>query len=220
MGERVIVEIALGGLGVGAGQMGCGGSDPPRPWGTLMGGAVGSRRISADCGFATGCQQQAAAPSSPSPSFEEVKADKFAFAEADAMIQSPTQHFNARTLVQLPDRQAVVVTRLPGSPSQKTRWTAYTTLRPRAHATAPLVREPVPTRWINASVAWPRLLRSDERVLGGLHVLLDHAHQGRISQFRASGRSRVEEAARCGGPEFAGVIRTWAGRRRTCTGCD
>src|SRR5262249_19464610 len=43
------------------------------------------------------------------PSFEEVKSDKLAFAEATRIIHINTNPFNAQTLVQFHERQAVVV---------------------------------------------------------------------------------------------------------------
>src|SRR5206468_2743113 len=42
------------------------------------------------------------------PSFEQVRDDKLAFAEATRLIHSHTNPFNAAALVQLHDRQAVV----------------------------------------------------------------------------------------------------------------
>src|SRR5262249_7713638 len=43
------------------------------------------------------------------PSYEEVKADRFAFAEATRIIHVNTNPFNAQTLVQFHDNQTVVV---------------------------------------------------------------------------------------------------------------
>ena len=42
------------------------------------------------------------------PSFEEIKSDKRAFAEATRIVHNETNPFNARRLVQRHDRQAVV----------------------------------------------------------------------------------------------------------------
>src|SRR5581483_8097227 len=44
------------------------------------------------------------------PTYEQVKSDKLAFVEATRVIHVNTNPFNAKTLVQFHDREAVVVT--------------------------------------------------------------------------------------------------------------
>ena len=57
------------------------------------------------------------------PNYETIKADKHEFAEATRIIHTHTNPFNAKTLIQFHDRQAVVQTP-PSSRSIKQRWIA------------------------------------------------------------------------------------------------
>jgi uncharacterized radical SAM protein YgiQ len=60
------------------------------------------------------------------PSYEDVSTSKTAFAEATRQYHLETNPYNARTLVQYHDRQAVVITP-PGCPRSRRTWTAITT---------------------------------------------------------------------------------------------
>ena len=84
------------------------------------------------------------------PSFEEVKADKLAVRRGDAKIihiRTPTR-YNAKTLVQFHDRQAVVVQPAGLADQRRRTWTASTTCPTRARP-HPMYREQRsrPTRW-------------------------------------------------------------------------
>src|SRR5262249_17471076 len=106
MGEKTIVEIAKR---LAAGETvrdlremrgvayGLGASETPSPewWGRKH-----EERNS---------DREAASRALVLPSYETVKADKFAFVEATRLIHINTNPFNAQTLVQYHDRQAVVV---------------------------------------------------------------------------------------------------------------
>ena len=76
------------------------------------------------------------------PSYEEVRDDKLAFAEATRIIHTNTNPFNALTLVQFHDRQAVVQTP-PAFPLSQAEWTRCTTCRSPA-ARTPLTRNRFP----------------------------------------------------------------------------
>ncbi len=79
------------------------------------------------------------------PSYEEVKTDKLAFAEATRLIHINTNPFNAKTLVQFHDREAVVVNP-PACRCRNPKWTASTTCRTRAGRTLRTANRSRPSR--------------------------------------------------------------------------
>src|SRR5262249_43478035 len=112
------------------------------------------------------------------PSFEEVKADKLAFAEATRLIHINTNPFNAKTLVQFHDRQAVMVNppALPLSEQEMDRiYDLPYTRRPHPSYTAPIPAYEM----IKDSVT---LMRG---CFGGCTFCSITAHQGRIIQSRS-----------------------------------
>ena len=133
------------------------------------------------------------------PGYEQIKADKMAFAEATRLIHVNTNPFNARTLVQYHERQAVVVNppALPLSQAEMDRVYGLPYTR-RPH---PSYREPVPAyEMIKDSVT---LMRG---CFGGCTFCSITAHQGRIIQSRSDESVLQEVRKMAADPEFAGVI--------------
>jgi uncharacterized radical SAM protein YgiQ len=133
------------------------------------------------------------------PSFEEVKSDKLAFVEATRLIHVNTNPYNAKTLVQFHERQAVVVNppALPLSEADMDRVYGLPYTR-RPH---PTYREPIPAyEMIQDSVT---IMRG---CFGGCTFCSITAHQGRIIQSRSQESVLQEVRKLAADPEFAGVI--------------
>ncbi len=133
------------------------------------------------------------------PSFEEVKSDKLAFAEATRIIHINTNPFNAATLVQFHDRQAVVQNP-PALPLTQQEIDEVYDLpyTRRAHSS---YTEPVPAfEMIKDSVT---ILRG---CFGGCTFCSITAHQGRIIQSRSPESIRKEAEKIAADPEFKGVV--------------
>ena len=133
------------------------------------------------------------------PSFEQVKADKLQFAEATRLIHSHTNPFNAATLVQYHDRQAVVQTP-PALPLTQPEMDEVYDL-PYTRRPHPSYTEPIPAHeMIKDSVT---IMRG---CFGGCTFCSITAHQGRIIQNR-SHESVVREVERLAAdPDFKGVV--------------
>ncbi len=133
------------------------------------------------------------------PSFEVVREDKRAFAEATRRIHLETNPYNARTLVQWHDRQAVVCNppRLPEPPSAMDFFYDL----PYTRKPHPSYREPIPAfQVVKDSVT---IMRG---CFGGCTFCSITTHQGRIIQSR-SRESIVGEVRRMAAdPEFKGVV--------------
>ncbi len=133
------------------------------------------------------------------PSFDEVRSDKLSFAEATRIIHINTNPFNAQTLIQFHDREAVVVNppRLPLSQEEMDRvYDLPYTRRPH-----PSYREPIPAyEMIKDSVT---LMRG---CFGGCTFCSITAHQGRIIQSRSQESVLGEVRKMAADPEFKGVI--------------
>src|SRR5262249_14703286 len=133
------------------------------------------------------------------PSYEEAKTDKLAFAEATRVIHVNTNPFNAKTLVQFHDRQAVVVNppALPLSEQEMDRiYDLPYTRRPH-----PSYTEPVPAyEMIKDSVT---IMRG---CFGGCTFCSITAHQGRIIQSRSQESVLKEVRKMADDPEFPGII--------------
>jgi uncharacterized radical SAM protein YgiQ len=133
------------------------------------------------------------------PSFEEVKADKMAFAEATRLIHVNTNPFNAKTLVQYHDREAVVVNP-PCLPLSQEEMDAVYDL-PYTRRPHPSYTEPIPAyESIKDSVT---LMRG---CFGGCTFCSITAHQGRIIQSRSQESVLRELRKMAADPEFAGVV--------------
>src|SRR5205823_1745881 len=133
------------------------------------------------------------------PSFEAVKADKLTFAEATRIIHINTNPFNAKTLVQYHERQAVVCNppSLPLSEKEMDRvYDLPYTRRPH-----PSYTEPIPAyEMIKDSVT---LMRG---CFGGCTFCSITAHQGRIMQPRSQESVLNEVRKLAADPEFKGII--------------
>jgi uncharacterized radical SAM protein YgiQ len=133
------------------------------------------------------------------PSFEQVRADKWQFAEATRLIHSHTNPFNAATLVQYHDRQAVVQTP-PAVPLSEAEMDAVYDL-PFTRRPHPSYTEPIPAHeMIKDSVT---IMRG---CFGGCTFCSITAHQGRIIQSRSKGSVIREVEKLAADPEFKGVI--------------
>ena len=133
------------------------------------------------------------------PSFEEVRADKLAFAEATRLIHLETNPYNARRLVQYHDRQAVVVNppQLPISQAAMDRiYDLPYTRRPH-----PDYREAIPAyEMIRDSVT---IMRG---CFGGCTFCSITAHQGRAIQSRSKESVLAEIRQMSADPAFKGVV--------------
>jgi uncharacterized radical SAM protein YgiQ len=133
------------------------------------------------------------------PSFEQVRDDKSAFAEATRLIHSNTNPFNAATLVQFHDRQAVVQTP-PAFPLSQEEMDAIYDL-PFTRRPHPSYTEPIPAyEMIKDSVT---IMRG---CFGGCTFCSITAHQGRIIQSRSEGSVLREVRKVAADPEFKGTI--------------
>jgi uncharacterized radical SAM protein YgiQ len=133
------------------------------------------------------------------PSYAQVQVDKSAFVEATRLMHINTNPFNAATLIQYHDRQAVVVNppALPVSQAEMDRIYDLPYNR-RPH---PAYREPIPAyEMIKDSVT---IMRG---CFGGCTFCSITAHQGRIIQSRSQGSVLKEVRKLAADPEFAGVI--------------
>jgi uncharacterized radical SAM protein YgiQ len=133
------------------------------------------------------------------PSYEEVKSDKMAFVEATRLIHINTNPFNAKTLIQFHDRQAVVVNppALPLSQEEMDHTYDLPYMR-RPH---PSYTEPIPAyEMIKDSVT---IMRG---CFGGCTFCSITAHQGRIIQSRSQESVLKEVRKMAADPEFKGVI--------------
>jgi uncharacterized radical SAM protein YgiQ len=141
------------------------------------------------------------APDSPIiiPAFEEVKASKAQFAEATRIIHSNTNPFNAATLVQFHDRQAVVQTP-PALPLSQAEMDFYYDL-PYTRRPHPSYTEPIPAHeMIKDSVTVMR------GCFGGCTFCSITAHQGRIIQSRSQESILKEVNKLAADPDFKGII--------------
>ncbi|WP_439621713.1 YgiQ family radical SAM protein [Gemmata sp.] len=133
------------------------------------------------------------------PSFEEVRDDKRKFAEATRVIHTNTNPFNAATLVQFHDRQAVVQTP-PALPLSAAEMDAVFDL-PYSRRPHPSYTEPVPAHeMIKDSVT------SMRGCFGGCTFCSITAHQGRIIQSRSPESILKEVEKLAADPEFKGVV--------------
>ena len=133
------------------------------------------------------------------PSFEEVRDDKHAFAEATRVIHTNTNPFNAATLVQFHDRQGIVQTP-PCFPLSQAEMDAVYDL-PYTRRPHPSYTEPVPAHeMIKDSVT---ILRG---CFGGCTFCSITAHQGRIIQSRSPESVMKEVEKLAADPDFKGII--------------
>jgi len=133
------------------------------------------------------------------PTFEEVRDDKFQFAEATRVIHTNTNPYNAAALVQFHDRQAVVQTP-PAIPLSQEQMDAIFDL-PYTRKPHPSYREPIPAHeMIKDSVT---IMRG---CFGGCTFCSITAHQGRIIQSRSEESILREVQSMTDDPDFKGVV--------------
>jgi uncharacterized radical SAM protein YgiQ len=133
------------------------------------------------------------------PSYEEVKSDKKQFVEATRTIHIHTNPFNAKTLVQFHDRQAVVVNP-PALPLSQAEMDHVYNL-PYTRRPHPIYSESIPAfEMIKDSVT---IMRG---CFGGCTFCSITAHQGRIIQSRSQESVLNEVRAMTKDPKFSGVI--------------
>jgi uncharacterized radical SAM protein YgiQ len=133
------------------------------------------------------------------PSFEQVRDDKLAFAEATRMIHNETNPYNARRLVQWHDRQAVVANPPPLPVSERVMDRIYGL--PYTRRPHPTYTEPIPAfTMIKDSVT---IMRG---CFGGCTFCSITAHQGRIIQSRSKESILSEVRDMAGEAKFSGVI--------------
>jgi len=133
------------------------------------------------------------------PSFEQIKEDKLAFAEATRLIHMETNPYNARRLVQMHDRQAVVCNpgRLPESQEGMDFFYDLSYTR-KPH---PIYKEPIPAHEvIKDSVV---IMRG---CFGGCTYCSITAHEGRIIQSRSRQSIVREVQSMASRPDFKGVV--------------
>lgn len=157
MGERTIIEIAQR---------------------LAEGQTMADLRTMRGVAFALGASEKPPEDALTLPSFEQVRDDKVAFAEATRMIHNETNPYNARTLVQYHDRQAIVVNP-PSLPVTETSMDRIFGL-PYTRKAHPSYKQPIPAfETIKNSVT---IMRG---CFGGCTFCSITAHQGRIIQSRS-----------------------------------
>lgn len=133
------------------------------------------------------------------PSYEEVKGDKWAFAEATRLIHLHTNPYNASALAQWHNDQLVVCNppSLPLSPEQMDRiYDLPYTRRPH-----PSYSEPIPAyEMIKDSIT---IMRG---CFGGCTFCSITAHQGRIIQSRSAESILREVRKLSADPDFKGIV--------------
>lgn len=133
------------------------------------------------------------------PSFEDVRDDKSAFAEATRLIHHETNPYNAKRLVQWHDRQAVVANP-PSIPVSQAAmdWIYGLPFTRRPH---PSYKKPIPAyEMIKDSVT---IMRG---CFGGCTFCSITTHQGRIIQSRSKDSILQEIQGMAGSPDFKGVV--------------
>ncbi|MCI0682589.1 MAG: YgiQ family radical SAM protein [Gemmataceae bacterium] len=133
------------------------------------------------------------------PSFDEVKSDKSKFIDATRVIHINTNPFNAKTLVQYHERQAVVVNP-PALPIADAEMDKIYDL-PYTRRPHPAYKEPIPAyEMIKDSIT---LMRG---CFGGCTFCSITAHQGRIIQSRSEESVLNEVRKLAADPEFKGTV--------------
>ncbi|MBS0266009.1 MAG: YgiQ family radical SAM protein [Planctomycetes bacterium] len=163
------------------------------------GGTVRDLRDLRGVAYALGASETPPTDALVLPSFEQVRDDKLAFADATRMIHNETNPYNARRLVQWHDRQAVVVNppALPVSQGVMDRIYGLPYTR-RPH---PSYTEPIPAfTMIKDSVT---IMRG---CFGGCTFCSITAHQGRIIQSRSKQSVLAELQDMSQDDKFGGVV--------------
>jgi uncharacterized radical SAM protein YgiQ len=135
----------------------------------------------------------------PLPSFDEVKSDKLAFAEATRRIHMETNPYTARALIQWHDNQAVVCNP-PRLPESQGAMDFFYDL-PYTRKPHPRYKEPIPAfQVVKDSVT---IMRG---CFGGCTYCSITTHQGRIIQSRSKQSVLREVGEMAKSKEFKGVV--------------
>ena len=149
--------------------------------------------------YALGASEEIPSDALTVPSYEDVRSDKMAFAEATKIIHNETNPYNARRLVQMHDRQAVVANP-PCLPISEAAMDAIYSL-PYTRKPHPTYKEPIPAfDMIKDSVT---IMRG---CFGGCTFCSITTHQGRIIQSRSHDSVMTEINAMANDKEFKGII--------------
>ena len=149
--------------------------------------------------YAMGASETPPADGLAIPSYEEVVADKRAFAIATRMIHNETNPYNARRIIQMHDRQAVVANP-PSFPISDAAMDLIYDL-PYTRQPHPSYREPVPAfQTIKDSVT---IMRG---CFGGCTFCSITAHQGRVIQSRSKASVVAEIERMAKSPGFKGIV--------------
>src|SRR5437660_6424433 len=133
------------------------------------------------------------------PTYDEVRTDKWKFAEATRIIHINTNPYNAQTLIQYHDQQAVVVNP-PSLPISDAAMDQIYDL-PYTRRPHPSYREPIPAyEMIKDSIT---IMRG---CFGGCTFCSITAHQGRIIQSRSEQSILKEVRKLAADPEFKGIV--------------
>ena len=133
------------------------------------------------------------------PSYEEVRDDKIAFSSATKLFHNETNPYNARRIVQMHDRQAVVCNP-PGLPISQPAMDAIYGL-PYTRKPHPSYTEPIPAHQvIKDSVT---IMRG---CFGGCTFCSITAHQGRVIQSRSKDSIIGEIKEMAERDDFHGVV--------------
>ncbi|MBB75839.1 MAG: YgiQ family radical SAM protein [Planctomycetaceae bacterium] len=163
------------------------------------GAAVRDLRELRGVAYALGASETPPADALTLPSYEEVRADKRAFAEATKIIHNETNPHNARRVVQWHDRQAVVANPPALPVSQEAMDTIYGlpyTRKPHFS-----YQEKIPAyEMIKDSVT---IMRG---CFGGCTFCSITTHQGRIIQSRSQESIQSEIEGLAADPDFKGVV--------------
>lgn len=150
--------------------------------------------------YALGAKEEPPTDALVIPSFEEVRSDRYKFAQATKTIHQETNPLNARRLVQYHDRQAIVCNP-PGLPiSQEDMDRIYG---------LPFTRKPHPMYGARTIPAYETVKDSVTLMrgcFGGCTFCSITAHQGRIIQSRSKGSVMAELRALGRDPEFSGTV--------------
>jgi uncharacterized radical SAM protein YgiQ len=149
--------------------------------------------------YALGASEPHPADALVLPSFEQVRADKVAFSEATKMIHNETNPFNARRLLQMHDRQAVVCNP-PQLPISQRAMDAIYGL-PYTRKAHPSYRAPIPAfETIKDSIT---IMRG---CFGGCTFCSITAHQGRTIQSRSKQSVLDEIKTMTQSADFKGIV--------------
>jgi len=149
--------------------------------------------------YALGASEQPPEDCLEIPSFEAVRADKLAFAEATRRIHNETNPWNARRLLQWHGTQAVVANP-PRIPISQAAMDAIYDL-PYTRQAHPVYREPIPAfDMIKDSVT---IMRG---CFGGCTFCSITTHQGRTIQSRSRDSVLREVRGMAADPDFKGII--------------